>query len=71
MDLKDLGFALFGVAALVEIVALILVVMVGVHSAALFYVIAAAALVALAALGLYTLEAWLHPSSSHEAETTH
>ncbi|GGM59937.1 MULTISPECIES: hypothetical protein [Halarchaeum] len=69
MDRKELGFGLFGVAALVEIVALALIVFRGVQSMALFYVIAGAAVVALGALGLYTLEAWRHPTSSHE--TTH
>ncbi|GAA0301768.1 hypothetical protein [Halarchaeum salinum] len=67
MDRKDLGFGLFGVAAFVEIVALVLIVFRGVHSMALFYVIAGAAIVALVALGLYTLEAWRHPTSSHKA----
>lgn len=66
MDRKDLGFGLFSVAAIVEIVALILIVFRNVQSMMLFYVIGAAAIVALAALGLYTLEAWRHPTSSHE-----
>ncbi|WP_435102728.1 hypothetical protein [Halarchaeum sp. P4] len=71
MDMKDLGFGIFGVAALAEVVALVLVIVVGVQSMALFYVIGAAAIIALAALGLYTLEAWRHPTSDHEAHSAH
>jgi len=66
MDLKDLGFALFGLAALAEIVALVLAVFGNVHSMVLFYVIGAGALIALASLGVYTLASWYHPTSSHQ-----
>ena len=63
MDRKDVGFRIFGVAAVVEIVALLAAEQ-GYGSMTLLYVIAAAALVALASLGLYTFEAWRHPTSS-------
>lgn len=66
MERKDVGFAIFGVAAAIEIISLVAAEQ-GYGSMTLFYVIAAAALVALASLGVYTLEAWRHPTSSHQA----
>ncbi|MFB6078865.1 MAG: hypothetical protein ABEJ80_07810 [Halarchaeum sp.] len=71
MDLKELSFGVFGLAAVIEIAVLVLVVQVGVRSRALFYVTGAAALVALGALGIYTLAAWRSPTSDHEAHAAH
>jgi len=68
MDLKNLGFAVFGIAAFAEIVALILAVFGNVHSILLFFVIGLGALTALGALGLFVFEEWRHPSGG---STTH